>query len=158
MSTTRTRTLLLALNEANLQDIADALRAVQLGTVLSPRKHTVVGLTAAAAIDITSLGVAAAATPGPDQAGGTLPPILSVTTLRVTASGTGASVGAYGTTDAGGTPIVPPGGANAALGIATISDDGKTLTFPNTITGFVITYIPRSAQDVTTKFPPGSVG
>jgi hypothetical protein len=55
--------------------------------------------------------------------------------------------------EAGGTAIVPPGGAGAAMGIALLSDDGKTLTFPNTITQFTIQYIPR-AENIGNEFAP----
>jgi hypothetical protein len=39
------------------------------------------------------------------------------------------------------------------MGIALLSDDGKTLTFPNTITQFTIQYIPR-AENIGNEFAP----
>ena len=82
-----------------------------------------------------------------------LPPLGALTSLRVTASGTAGSLGTYILTDPSGTPIVPPGGASAAVGIAKISDDGKTITFPNTVTGFVLQYMPRASVDSSGVLP-----
>ena len=58
-------------------------------------------------------------------------------------------------TDPSGTAIVPPGGASAAVGIAELSLDGSTITFPNTVTGFVLVYSPRPATAVTEQFATG---
>jgi hypothetical protein len=44
--------------------------------------------------------------------------------------------------------VVPTGGASAGAGIALISDDGKTLTLPATITGFVIEYTALEGCDI----------
>ena len=52
--------------------------------------------------------------------------------------------------------IVPPGGAGAAVGIARLSDDGKTITFPNTVTGFVLHYMPRAETALDTQFDPST--
>jgi len=156
MSTTnRNQTLKTTMDDANPSNFNAAAARVKLGTMLAPTKQTFTALTAAAAIDITTAASAAAASPGvdTDEELTTLPAILSVTTLRVTASGTAASVGSYIISDTGGTPTLPTGGASAGVGIATLSDDGKTLTFPNTITAFVITYIPRPSSDMTAAFP-----
>ena len=46
----------------------------------------------------------------------------------------------------GGTPVAP----STYPAMATLSDDGKTLTFETTVTGFVLEYAPRAAQDLTT--------
>ena len=75
------------------------------------------------------------------------PSIIGVSALNLAGD---ALHGTYGVTDAGGTAIIPPGGASASMGIAKLSDDGKTITFPNTVTGFVITYYPRAAVDPDT--------
>jgi hypothetical protein len=154
MTTTKTKTLRDELNTGNPNTLGALARKMKLGDMLSPIKVTVTGLTAASAIDVTTAAVKAAAVVAGVtlETGENLPAIGHVVNLRVAASGTAASVGTYGVTDDGGTAIVPPGGASAAMGIAKLSDDGKTLTFPNTITGFVLTYWPRSATAMTTKF------
>ena len=137
------------LNLGNLNDLADALRKIKVGTMLSVVKAVVTALSAAQNIDITTAAVKAAAVITGIALGTNenLPPIGVVRSLRVAASGTAASVGTYGVSDAGGTAVVPPGGASVSMGIATLSDDGKTLGFPNTITAFTIVYMPKA--DVT---------
>lgn len=150
MTITRAETLERVLKQADPNRIPDALRKVDLGAMLTPRKVTFAALTAAAAVDITTAAAAAAATVAPALPSDvlTLPAILSVTALRVTAVGTGAT-GARIVTDSGGTAGAP--GANGP-GIALLSDDGKTLTFEGTVTGFVLEYVPRPAIDPTTTF------
>ncbi len=157
------------LNNANPNTIADVFRQMALGNMLSAVKVTVTSMTAVAAVPLTTPATFTGATvtiaglPASTTAEGgdpgvsptPFPAILVVRTLRVTASGTSGSVGAYIVTDAGGTAIVPPGGASAAVGVALMSDDGTTLTFPNTVTGFVLEYTPRSAVDlISTLFAP----
>lgn len=152
MTLTANKTMQQVLNQSNLNWLPTALQLLKLGNVLSPVKVSVTGLTAAAAIDITTTTFRDAATiSGLDrETADLLPQILSVKTLRVTASGTANSVGSYGVSDAGGTAVSPTAGAN--LGIALLSDDGRTLTFPTTVTAFVIEYIPRSATALTSVF------
>jgi len=157
MTTTSVKTLRLSMNRASPNEVADILRRIKFGNMLEPIKVTFASLTAAAAIDITT----AASKAGATIVGGLtlatselLPAIGQVVGLRVSASGTAGSLGAYIVSDSGATPIVPPGGAGAAVGIATLSDDGKTLTFPNTVTGFVLTYLPRAAVDMDSDFAP----
>lgn len=156
MTTTVSSKLQHVLDDANPNNIADALRKVKLGHAYSVVKATIAALGATATPDITSDDVLAAATvAGITLADGeNLPAIGQVVSLRVTASGTATSLGTYGITDSGGTAIIPPGGASAAMGIAELSDDGTTLTFPNTVTGFVIQYIPRSAEDTQDAYDP----
>lgn len=158
MSDTVLKTLQRAADQAGLNELADILHKVKFGHMLQPIKAVVTGLTAAAAIDITTAAVKAAATVTSIalDTGENLPPIGSLLSLRVTASGTAGSVGTYIFTDAGGTAIVPPGGASSAVGIAKISDDGKTITFPNTITAFTIEYMARASVDVTSAVLPQS--
>ena len=146
-------TLQQILNKANLNQLGTLLQKMKLGNMLNPVKVTVTGLTAAAAIDITTAAVRAAATiSGLDRdSNESLPPILSVTALRVTGVGTGA-LGPRAVTDAGGTAGAP--GANGP-GIARLSDDGKTLTFEGTVTGFVLEYIPRSYTDLEDNWVSG---
>lgn len=148
-------TLQEVLNKANLNQLPTVVQKMKLGNMLNPVKITVTGLTAAAAIDITTAAVRAAATiTGLERAtGDNLPAILAVKTLRCTASGTANSVGSYAVTDAGGTAVSPTAGAN--VGLALLSDDGATLTFPSTITAFVLEYIPRSYTDLEDNWVSG---
>lgn len=150
-TTSKVSTFQRLLAKMDLNILADLFRKMKFGRTLGPVKVTVSGLTASATPDITSAAVKSAATiTGIDlDTGENLPPIGRVLSLRISASGTGASVGTYGVTDAGGTAIVPPGGASAAMGIAKLSDDGTTITFPNTVTGFVLVYYPRIAVGMT---------
>lgn len=138
------------LDQANPNFLADVLRQIGLGSLLTPLKVTFSGLTAAASFDITTAANFEFATvnqgsPIYDNQG-YLPPILCVNTLRVTAVGTGAT-GARFVTDTGGT---------ASSTVAKVSDDGKTLTFEGTVTGFVIEYIPRSITSMTSNFESSS--
>lgn len=152
-------TLAKALNEGDPNRLADALRLYGLGMHLSPQKYSWVGSTGATAVSINTAAFLAAATPGPKTptlpaSQATLPAILEVGTLRVT-TGPSGSVGTYTVTDAGGAPqlLQAAGGASLIVpGIALLSDDGATLTFPVAVSGFVLEYIPRSALDVTALF------
>lgn len=147
---TEARTLKSVIDEANPNEIADVLAKLNLGTVFAPLKRAFTGLTAAAAFDLTLIdGTGETAGLGnPNR----LPANL-VRSLRVTASGTANSVGTYIVSDAAGTPTSPT--ASTIVGIATISDDGKTITFPTTVTAFIIAYMPRtlSATEMATAFP-----
>jgi hypothetical protein len=142
------------LDQSNLNELADALKKIKFGRQLSRIKVTFAALTAAAAVDITTAASKAAATiSGITLATGeNLPPIGVWQALRITASGTAGSLGAYLLADTGATAIVPPGGAGAAVGIAKLSDDGKTITFPNTVTGFVLEYFPRTDVAMNSEF------
>lgn len=143
------------LNRSDLNAIADIAKKIKLGDTLSLVKATVTVLGATATPDITSAAVKAAAVVTGIQldTGENLPPIGQVVALQVTASGTAASLGAYIVADAAATAIVPPGGAGVAVGIAKLSDDGKTLTFPNSVTAFTIRYYPQSAVPLTAELP-----
>lgn len=149
MSTTKTvtPTVQSELDKARPDQIADLLRLMKMGTMFTPLKRVFTGLTAAAAFDLTQIDATG------ETVGATNPnrlAALSVTTLRVV---TGATVGPRVVTDVGGTPGAP--GANGP-GVATLSDDGKTLTFEaGTVTAFTIEYIPR-AQTTMTSLPSGS--
>lgn len=149
------------MDKGNLSSIADIARLAKLGMMMTKIKVVVSSLTAAAAVNITAAATLAAATVTNAQGttlsldtGENLPPIGQVVSLRVTASGTAGSLGTYGITDDGGTAIVPPGGAGAAMGIAKLSDDGKTITFPNTVTGFVLEYMPLAQTNMLSLYPP----
>lgn len=141
-TTTRATTVQSTLNSGNLNTIGTAAQLIKLGNALSLIKVVVTGLTASNTVNITAAATKAAATitgfNPPLAAGQNLPAIGTIETLRVTAVGTGA-LGHRNVTDAGGT---------AAATLALISDDGTTLTFEGTITGFIIQYAPR-AENIT---------
>jgi hypothetical protein len=160
MTTTRDVTYGELLDNANLGKLDATLQTVKLGQALSQVKVVATGLTGAASFDITTAAVKAASTITgiylPD--GTNLPPIGDVVSLRVTAAGTGTTVGPYAITDAGGTALPPttPGGSTV-VGLALLSDDGKLLMFPSAdVTAFVLTYRPRTAVAMSaspTNFP-----
>ena len=147
---TTTRTVRAALNQADLSEIQYLLNSkVKLGDFLSTVKAVFAGVTGAASYDITTAAMKALATiTGIELGDGeNLPPIRFVRSLRVTAATTANSVGSYAITDASGTVVTPTAGAN--LGIAKLSDDGKTLTFASAdVTAFVIEYGPLPATDL----------
>ena len=129
MTTTKVNSIKEVANSGNLNQLADVAQKVKLGQMLQPQKLTFTGLVAAAAHNLS------------DAAHGALPAIGDVLTLRVTAGA--AAAGDRMVTDAGGT---------ASATVAKLSDDGTTLTFEANVTGFVITYTPRAAVDVASKF------
>lgn len=132
------------IDEANPNRLADAIRKAQLGRVFSPLKRTFTGLTSSASHSLVAIdGVGE--TVGPSNTKRL--PALCVGTLRVTA-GTLAAGPAI-VTDVGGTPTAIGALANH---VATISDDGKTITFQAAVTAFVISYIPRAEADYDSKF------
>jgi hypothetical protein len=144
MTTTVRPTLKAALDKAQPHILSDVLAKVKLGTMLTPLKRAFTGLSAAASFDLTAIDATG------ETAGASNPnrlAALSVIALRIVTSGTAASVGAYVVTDTGGTAVTTDTGAR--VGIAKISDDGKTITFPNTVTAFTIEYMPRSYEDLT---------
>jgi hypothetical protein len=152
-------TLQQVLNKANLNQLATILQKMKLGNMLNPVRVVVTGLTATQEINITSAAVRAAATiTGLErETGDSLPPILSVKVLRVTASGTANSVGSYAVTDGLVADVArcvsPTAGAN--VGLALLSNDGTKLTFPSTVTAFVLEYIPRSNTDLEDNWVSG---
>lgn len=142
------------LNNSDLNTVADTLKKIKAGSMFSVIKVVATGLTAAASFDITSAAVKAASvitgiTLATDEV---LPLIGSIRSLRVTASGTAASVGNYIAGDASSTLLIPPGGANTAVGVARLADDNKTLTFPNTITAFNLVYMAGPAVAMNTEW------
>lgn len=143
------------LNRGRPDKVATVFQAMKLGNMLAGSvKVVAAALSPAATFDITTAAVRSASTiTGLDrESSDNLPPIMVVKTLRVTASGTANSVGSYIVSDAGGTALTPTAGAN--VGIALLSDDGKSLTFPSTVTAFTIEYVPRPAVDITTALYP----
>ena len=155
MTTTKDETLQEVLEKADPNKLADALRKVGIGYGAPVIKGSATGLTAAARFDLTDPAVAALLTIANIDAledGEGLPPIGACLALQVLASGTGASVGSYVLGVDSATLLVPPGGANTAVGVARVSDDGSTITFPNTVTGFEIQYMPRTKTAMTSRF------
>ena len=152
-TTTIVETLGTVLAKSDPNRLADALRQVNLQNFFTPQKLTST-ITANAAPTITQLIQGVTANAGVAPAGSPTSAMM-IKTLRVTASGTAGSVGAYIVTDAGGTAIVPPGGASTAVGVALLSDDGTTITFPNTVTGVVIEFVPNSAALLSGAFGSG---
>src|ERR1043165_6708900 len=148
---TSVRTTKVVLDESNPNELPDAMRKLKPGTVFAPLKRTFSGLTAAASFDLTAIDGSGETTGAANP--NRLPANL-VRSLRCTASGTANSVGAYMVTDAGGTATSPT--ASTIAGIALLSDDGMTITFPTTVTAFIISYMPRtlSATDMAADFAP----
>ena len=145
MTTTMTETVQDVLAVASPNQLSDALRKVNLGHKLATVKATFVALASAAAQDITTAAAKAAATiTGIDlDTGENLPAIGTPISVRVTAGA--AAAGPRQITDAGGTPSAT---------VATLSNDGKTLTFEAGVTAFVLVYQPREAVVLTTQFAP----
>jgi len=148
-----------ALNQANPNQLPDLLQKVGIGNMLANIKAVVTGLTAAGSFDITSAAVFAKATvTGLNTLGGdlaALPPIGVLRTLRVTAATTASTAGTYVLTDVAGDMVTA--NTHTVVGIARISDDGKTLSFPTTdVTAFIIEYQARAATDPTTNYPANS--
>jgi hypothetical protein len=140
-----------ALNAADPNELADILRLIKLGNILTPLKRTFTALTGAATYNLTALD-ATGETVGvanPNRLA-----LLALRTLRVTAATTGTTVGVYALVDSGGAALTP--NTSSVVGLAIISDDGTTLTFPSAdVTAFVIEYVPQSASSMTTV-PKGS--
>lgn len=136
-TTTVVETVKNVLNEANPNKIADALAKIDLGSMFTAVEYDTGTITAVAAVPIPGNGA------------------LLVQSARVVTSGTAASVGTYLAGDSAVTPLLPPGGASTAVGIAALAVDGKTITFPNTVTRAIIRYIPNPAVALTDKFAIG---
>lgn len=144
-TTTAATTLKTTLTKADPNNVADALRKVDLGNLLQIKEHDTGTITAVAAV------------PLPESA-------LAVLSARVVTSGTAASVGTYLVGDSAVTPLLPPGGASTAVGIASaqgitapgagLTGTGRitTVTFPNTVTRVVFRYIAAPSTLLTATF------
>ena len=110
---------------------------------LAPVKQTFTGLTAADTFDITLLGT------GLGGIAGNVPALV-ITALRVTA-GAAAALGSYAVADVAATPLSPAAGT--VVGLATLSDNGKTITFPaaSLVTAFVLEYVPADLSRYDTS-------
>jgi len=127
-------TLESALDNANPNEIPSALKMLALGTMLGSTVKQTIALAA----------VAAAVTLDPPALG----PAFVACRVSSVVGGAGAA-GVRAVTDAGGTPGAP--GANGP-GLATLSDDGKTLTFENTIKEVVVSYIAAPSTALSALF------
>jgi hypothetical protein len=143
VTSTAVETLQAALDRADPNKLADALRKVKLGSMLSPLKVTFASMTSVAEQNITSAANFAAATINQGSAAYTrnLPPILAIDSMRVTAG-----------TAATGERTIGDSGATTSTTVAKLSDDGTTLTCEAAYTGMVLEYIPRSAVDPSGAF------
>lgn len=150
MTTVQRKTIRQILDESDLNELADVFAALKIGKSLSRVRVVAAGLTAAAAFDITTAAFKALCTvTGYDLATGeNLPPIGIPCSLQLVASGTAGSLGSYILGDVAATPAIPAGGASVTPGVARLSTDGKTITFPNTVTAFTFTYYPRTELEL----------
>lgn len=123
VTATEKSTIKKTINNGSPNDGWDALRKVKLGDMLEPIKETVTLGTPATTINLATQTTAKKAA-------------LVVGSVRVTAGA--AAAGPRQITDAGGTPSAT---------VATISDDGKTLTFEANVTTAIISWVPRAAVD-----------
>lgn len=156
MTTTATskRSLKTVLDEANPNELADALRKALLGTLLTPLKRVFTGLTAAAAFDLTAIDATGETTGvnNPNR----LPALVVQALEGVSESSGTASKGTYVIGVHAVSTTIDPTNSTVA-GVATLSDDGKTITFPEAdVTGFTIIYLPRtvSAAQMAADFAP----
>ena len=121
MSTTvLPQTLELGLSQANPGFLADALRKVDLGSMLYKQVETI---TQSAATTVTL------AKPAFGPAG---------VCVRVTG---GVSLGAYLVVDSGGIAV----NVGAEIGVCKLSDDGLTLTFASNVTACKVVYAAAAA-------------
>lgn len=118
-----------AINNSNLNLLADALAAIELGTMLKAKKVTI---SQAASTSVT-LAVAAL---GPQSM-----------VVRVTG---GASLGAYLVVDEDGVAV----DVGTEIGVCKLSADGTTLTFASNVTECVVSYLagPAVALDSAAAF------
>jgi hypothetical protein len=125
------RTIATELTRADPNDLADMLRKCDLGAMFTMQEWDSGTITASATV-----------TPP----GG----CLLIQSVHVVTSGTGASVGHYIAGNSTSTPLLPPGGANTAVGICSVSADGVTITLPNTVTRVIVRYVKKPATALST--------
>jgi len=142
---TAAETIKSVLTKADPNKIADALAKVDIGNLFQAKEWDSGAITATAAITL------------PESA-------LSIQSVHVITSGTAASVGHYLPGNSTSTPLLPPGGANTAVGICSVQGltapgAGLTtagrisgVTLPNTVTRVVVTYVPAPAVALTGLF------
>ena len=121
------QTLELGLSQANPGFIADALRKVDLGSMLYKHTETI----SQAASTTVHLSKAAFAPAG--------------VCVRVTG---GVSLGAYLVVDSGGVAV----NVGTEIGVCKLSDDGLSLTFASNVTECVVTYAAAAAASKDEAF------
>lgn len=129
MTTTTNETIASALDKADPNKLADLLAKVKLGQLLTPQKR--------------AISQSAAATVTLD------PPALGIATTYANVTAGSAAAGVRSIADESESP---------AATLATLSDDGTTLTFEDTVTDVIVDYVPRSDTDITTDFPTTGLG
>jgi len=126
-----------ALDDAEPNQIADALRKVALGTVLTPIIETITLASVRNHVHLLTDTVAKKAA-------------LVVQAVEVTnVAGGAADLGVRLVAPSGATPAAK--GAKAC-GVATLSDDGDIITFEGTVKAIKVKYIPMPATALTDKF------
>ena len=130
------RTVKTELDRADLNNLADVIRKIGLGSMLEVQEYDTGTITASATVSIPSPGA------------------LIVQSARVVTSGTAGSVGSYLVSDSGAT-LSTPTAASTQAGVAKCSADGLTITFPNTVTRAVIRYIKNPATTLSTEYANG---
>lgn len=150
MTTSVAQTLKEILSKSDLNQLADALRKVDLGNLLQVKEWDTGVITATAVITL------------PEDA-------LAVHSVHVISSGTAASVGHYLPGNSATTPLLPPGGANAAIGLCSVqgitapgaglTGSGRitSVTLPNTVTRAVVRYQPAPETLLTELFAPSTL-
>lgn len=133
------KTIRRVLNNGDADEVFDAFRMIQFGNFTTPLKRSFTGLTVAKSFDLTLID-ATGETAGAGNAKRL--PALMIMNLRVVSVTPGAA----------GTRVISDDGDTATSAIATISADGKTVTFEDGVTDFVIEYIPRSSKDPSGNF------
>ena len=138
MSTTTTvaPTLKTQLNEADPNTLADLFRQMQLGTMFEAVEYDTGTINAADSITLPNNGA------------------LLVQSARVV-SGGATYVGTYMVGDSGSTLVTAS--TSGVAGIAKLSADGKTITFPSSTqaTLVVVRYIPASLLPLSTAGQTG---
>ena len=137
MTTKVVTTLGVALTQSNPNEMFDALQQCDLGNMFQVKEWDSGTITAAQSPALPELA-------------------LAVLSARVVTSGTGASVGNYLVSDSNATPLLPPGGANTAVGIAATVRDASgavsAVKFPNTVTRVVVQYIAAPKTKLSATF------
>lgn len=124
VTATLTPTLGLALEQANPNSIADALRLVNLSKMVEPQK-----LEFSVVVPVLTVPLD--------------PPALLVQSVRVTLEGTAAL----------GRRVVSDSGDTASATVCLLSDDGASLTFEGTVKDVTVVYMARSEASLSSQFP-----
>jgi hypothetical protein len=130
-SVTQNQTVGFNLDQGTPARMLTAAARVHLATMLTPVDTGDVTVSAAAAVVLPNSGAA-----------------NIVESCEVVASGTAGSLGWYTVVPTGAVEAVPST-AGQGDGIATISADGTTITFPNTVTQYRVRYLPQPAVAFT---------